>query len=83
MPLAGAGTVYPTLRVSDVWGILEVTRGALLASDGRTVTKIYVGAPSDTQARPLKGDGWTLQLKGGWQLAPGARQGDLILHGLE
>src|SRR5205085_1711339 len=61
VPLEGLGTVYPTLRVSDAWGILEVSNGALMARDGRAVSKVYVAAPTDAQTRPLKGDGWTLQ----------------------
>ena len=82
VPLAGAGTIYPTLRVTDEWGILEVAHGALMTRDGRAVAQVYVAAPTDTQARPLKGDGWTLQLKDGWRLAPAERKGDFILQKL-
>ncbi|HVP13926.1 MAG TPA: hypothetical protein VMS88_00200 [Terriglobales bacterium] len=52
-PLDTLGTVYPTLRVSDVWGILEVTSGgALLARDWSRVT---VPAPADTTVARLLG----------------------------
>src|SRR5690606_38219206 len=30
VPLPPHGTVYPTLRITDAWGVLEVTDGALL-----------------------------------------------------
>ena len=80
VPLDGAGTVYPTLRVTDEWGILEVSHGALMTRASRTVSKVYVSAPTDAETRPLKGDGWTLQLNDGWQLTPAERKGDFILQ---
>ena len=80
VPLAGAGTIYPTLRVTDEWGILEVSHGALMTRDGGTLAKVYVAAPADAEARPLKGEGWTLQLKDGWRLAPAERKGDFTLQ---
>jgi hypothetical protein len=77
--LDGVGTVYPTMRVSDAWGVLEVTDGALLVRDNGRVIRVQVPAPSGLDARPLKGEGWTLELKEGWKLAPGDRPGDFIL----
>ena len=72
------GTVYATIRISDVWGIVEVTgRGALMAT---TWTALRVPAPVDPAVRPLQGDGWTLQLNDGWGLAPAARSGDYTLR---
>jgi hypothetical protein len=72
-------TVFPNVRVSDVWGILTVTNGAILTrKDGRLV-KVTVGAPANLQAQPLQGDGWTLELKEGWKLAPGERKGDYTI----
>jgi hypothetical protein len=72
-PLGEAGTVYPTLRIADDWGILTVTGGALLASDWMSVT---VAAPKDGAT---SGEGWTLELKPGWKLAPGARPGSYVV----
>ncbi|HYX40722.1 MAG TPA: hypothetical protein VE821_03440, partial [Pyrinomonadaceae bacterium] len=80
VPLDGAGTVYPTLRVTDEWGILEVSHGALMTRASRTVSKVYVAAPTDAETRPLKGDGWTLQLNDGWRLTPAERKGDFTLQ---
>jgi hypothetical protein len=68
-PLGEAGTVYPTLRITDDWGILTVSGGALLAPDWMSVT---VAAPKDGAT---SGEGWTLELKSGWKLAPGVRPG--------
>jgi hypothetical protein len=76
-PLDTLGTVYPSMRVSDTWGVLEVAKGALLASDW---TRVTVPAAPDTIGSPLRGDGWSLTLHGGWWLAPGTRPGDQILR---
>jgi hypothetical protein len=75
-PLGEAGTVYPNLRVTDDWGILEATNGALMKADWSAV---IVSAPSAVRGNPVTGDGWTLELKPGWKLAPGTRQGDYVL----
>jgi hypothetical protein len=72
-PLGEAGTVYPTLRVVDDWGILTVTGGALLAPDW---TRVTVVAPKDGAST---GDGWDLQLNEGWTVAAGARPGTYVV----
>jgi hypothetical protein len=76
-PLDTLGTVYPTMRLTDQWGTLDVENGALLA---RNMIKVTLSAPADTSMRPVAGNGWILQLKPGWMLAPGERKGDLILQ---
>ncbi len=76
-PLGNAGTVYPTIRITDNWGILEATNGALMKPDWSAMA---VRAPVTTNGANIKGDGWTLELKPGWKLVPGPRQGDLILQ---
>ena len=77
VPLEGLGTVYPNIRVVDVWGVLNVARGGALMN--KTYSGIVVSAPPDASARPTQGDGWTLELNDGWMLAPGAREGDFVL----
>jgi hypothetical protein len=77
VPLEGLGTVYPNIRVVDAWGVLTVTRGGALMN--QTYSGLTVPAPSDTTQRPLRGEGWTLELDDGWTLAPGARGGDFVL----
>jgi hypothetical protein len=72
-PLDTLGTVYPTLRISDMWGVLEVTGGALMAADGSSVT---VPAPGEASGSDLAGDGWTLKLKDEWRITVGKRTGD-------
>lgn len=75
-PLGALGTVYPTGTFTGPWGKLEVTSGgALLAGD---FSRLAVPAPRDTAARPLAGDGWTLELAPGWTLRASApRPGNL------
>jgi hypothetical protein len=76
-PLEKLGTVYPTMRISAGWGVLEVNNGALLKSDW---SEVSVVAPTITGATP-KGDGWTLELKPNWKLVPAGRSGDFTLAG--
>ena len=76
-PLGDAGTVYPTMRIADEWGVLEVSDGALLKPDWSAVV---LEAPKDVSGATVSGKGWTLQLKPGWSVVPGARKGDLVLQ---
>jgi hypothetical protein len=75
-PLGALGTVYPTMKLTDAWGILTVTKGALMNTNW---SEVRVAAPEDTTARPVKGDGWTLELKKDWTLQPGKRPGSYVL----
>ena len=77
LALGDLGTVYPTMRITDEWGILEVTSGALMVPNWKQVT---VAAPPDAAAQPLRGPGWTLQLAEGWHLIRGPRPGDFSLQ---
>jgi hypothetical protein len=80
LPLPGHGLIYPEMQVSDAWGVLTVTNGALLSPDSKRLT---VTAPAGT-ASPLAGDGWQLRLRPGWRAVPGARTGDFgLAPGLE
>ncbi len=80
LPLDSLGTVYPDIRVVDVWGILTVSKGALMNS---TFSKIFVSAPSGSSSSPIQGDGWTLELNSGWTMAAGERKGDYVVKKLE
>ncbi len=76
LPLDTLGTVYPTIRISDLWGILTVSNGALMNPN---FTRINVPAPSDPNLRPLHGDKWTLELNEGFTVRPSERKGDYIV----
>jgi len=70
------GTVYPTMRVSDAWGILEVTGGALTIHDPKRGSRVQVPAPADRTGRRIQGEGYTLELNDGWTIGPSERKGD-------
>ena len=75
-----SSTVYPTLRLVDTWGVLTVTSGAWLERDtAGHVVRARVPAPADLSTRPLKGDGWSLELANGWEVVPANRPGDVKL----
>ena len=63
MPLEDKGTVCPYLRVTDDWGILIVTKAALMSP---TWNKVTVTAPIQIGKEKVIGDGWTLDLKEGY-----------------
>jgi hypothetical protein len=76
-------TVYPTMRLVDAWGVLTVTNGAWLERDASGhVVRVRVPAPTDLSARPLKGEGWSLELTNGWEVVPGERSGDVRIRKL-
>ena len=63
-PLGDAGNAYPTLEVTAAWGRIKVEEGARITSDYST---IFV--PATDRAK--------LELKAGWQVVRGKRDGDL------
>jgi len=74
-PLDQLGTVFPSMRLIDDWGVLEVDHGGALLDNKMTVARVSaVGFDPAT----LKGDGWTLKLKPGWAIGSGERPGDLV-----
>jgi hypothetical protein len=77
LPLDLLGTVYPDIRIVDVWGVLTVSKGGALMNS--TFTKIYVSAPTDLTGSPIQGDCWTLELNAGWTITNGERKGDYVV----
>ena len=76
--LETVGTVYPDIRIVDVWGILTVTHGgALMSAD---FARIAVPAPQTTGGSVIEGDGWKLELKAGWRIAADQRPGSFVLQ---
>jgi hypothetical protein len=73
------GAVHRSTRVTDVWGVLEVSaNGAWFAGKGGMVEALIVPVPTGVNA-PLAGDGWTLTLAEGWVVLPGERAGDWVV----
>ena len=71
-----SSTVYEGGQVSDAWGVLRAPGGFLIVRGANRVIRVQVPAPADASERPLKGEGWTLELTPGWSLEPGPRLGD-------
>ena len=64
IPLDDIGTIYPTMKVVDKWGILEVNQNALLSKNWDFVK--VAAETIDQHEDMVKGSGWTLQLNDGW-----------------
>ena len=76
-PLGEMGTVYPTIRITDDWGVLQASEGALLKPDW---SALVVTAPQSTTESAVSGQGWTLHLTSGWKIISGGRKGDFRLE---
>jgi hypothetical protein len=59
------GTVYPQIRITDNWGILEVEQGALISANWNQVN---ISFPITIQGNKINGEGWKLELKEGYKL---------------
>jgi hypothetical protein len=75
-PLEDKGSVYTTIRVTDVWGILTVAKSALVSQNWN---KITVTAPTQFNGSTIQGAGWTLELKKGYSVQKDETSGNFIL----
>ena len=75
-PLDQSGTVFPSMTLESDWGVLHVDHGGALLDEKMTAARV---SAVGFDAAALKGDGWTLTLKPGWTIVPGARSGDLVV----
>lgn len=64
LPLEGYGTVYPTMTISDNWGLLTIKGVGGLMSVNRD--KVIITRPLKIDGKNISGDGWTLQLNDGY-----------------
>ena len=76
VPLGANGTVYPNGTFQAEWGVLTVEHGGALVAPGNRVVRVPVPPATDSTATTTQGDGWRLELHGGWRLRPGPRPGD-------
>jgi hypothetical protein len=67
------------IKVTDQWGLLKTTDGALFVRENGRIVRVQVPAPADASKTPLTGTGWTLTLKPDWQAVPEGRPGDFVL----
>ena len=71
------------IQVTDEWGLLKTTEGALFARENGRMVRVQVPAPTDSDKKPLTGKGWTLELKPQWKLAPEGRAGGFVARKTE
>ncbi len=85
MAVDASNTVYPTMRLVDTWGILEVSKGAWLTrDDAGLLHRAQVLAPrpvstSGPSSGSIDGEGWSLTLNDGWKIVAGERAGDFAV----
>jgi hypothetical protein len=65
IPLEDFGTIYPTLRLVDIWGVLTVDSGALINTDR---SKIIISKPLFIKDSVILGNGWKINLYNSWKL---------------
>lgn len=76
VPIGDQGTVYPKIRVTDLWGILTVENGALMAAGW---DKISITLPTTIEGKKITGDGWILELTDGYALQKNEANGNYKL----
>lgn len=76
VPIEDKGTVYPNIRVTDVWGILTVEKGALMSPNW---DKLSIANPIQTEGQKITGDGWILELADGYALEKNSVSGNYKL----
>ncbi|WP_346985582.1 hypothetical protein [Chryseobacterium sp. POE27] len=76
LSLEDEGTVYPNVRITDNWGILEVSKAALISPDW---SRISIGIPEKINGSTIEGDGWILKLKGNYKVGKDEKDRNYIL----
>jgi hypothetical protein len=77
----GNSTLYQgDVQVTDQWGVLRATQGALFRRENNRIVRVQVAAPPEPAKAPLVGKGWTLELKPDWKLVPEGRTGDFAIR---
>ncbi len=76
-PLGDGLIVFTVRMLIAEWGRLDVDGGAFL--EDRNLGEGYLPL-TDAAPDHLSGEGWTLTINEGWTIAPGKRQGDLVLR---
>ncbi len=77
IPLDDNGNVYPTIRITDSWGILDVKNGGLLSPRWDMIT---VSRPTEFEGDSISGEGWTLKLTQGYRVVKDASDGNYSIE---
>ncbi len=65
MPFKNLGTIYPSIRITDNWGILTAKSGALLSKNW---DKVIISEPTSISDTLVKGNGWEIELNTAWEI---------------
>ncbi|MHC5202309.1 hypothetical protein [Myroides sp. LJL119] len=76
LPIEDKGTVYPDIRVTDNWGILEVTNGALMFPFWN---KLSITIPTKIHDQVIEGEGWILHLNKNYTIKKDETSNNYIL----
>jgi hypothetical protein len=80
-PIQNVGTVFERSRITDDWGVLNVSKGGvLMRRNAGLISAVVLSISTTGAAPPLEGDGWKLELAPGWSVVRGARSGDWIVE---
>jgi hypothetical protein len=82
-PFGEFGTVYGTIRLTDVWGELSATQGCLVGKswDRAVIALAESDIVKSGDAPPTEGPGWALKLEDGWEIVPDeARTGSFVVR---
>jgi hypothetical protein len=80
-PLQNVGTIFESSRVTDDWGVLDVSSGGVLMRRNKgLITAAVVSTLPAGDAPPISGDGWKLDLAPRWSVVRGGRSGDWIVE---
>jgi hypothetical protein len=77
VPLDEYGTVYPTMRITDNWGILTVKEAALL---GKKWDKVILSEPVMIAPGKISGNGWVLELNNSYTIIQNTSDDSFILE---
>lgn len=77
IPIEDQGTVYPNIRVTDLWGVLTVEKGALMSANW---DKISVTNPIKIEEKKIIGEGWILELNDNYTLQKDESSGNFKLN---
>jgi len=78
-PVEDKGSFYKNARITDVWGILTISNGALMSP---AWDKISVSVPLKVDNKTVSGDGWTLELSEGYKVSKNESTGNFSLKKL-
>ena len=70
------GMIYPSIRITDNWGVLEASQGVLINAGW---SQANVSLPTSIEGSSITGEGWTLKLNEGYVFQKNDESGNYIV----